>query len=202
MTRIVPLLIAGIAATSLYNAGVALAEPAKAPAPGVTTQYNPKELGVDKIQSPRDSASGQATGVTQSGRQDANKQNGWFAPELDSDQSGMANREAGQAGQGASFTSAEGRSMSFELNSQKPGENTSQFAESGRKAEEMIILNRNPATESPQGMVFTNDTIDKVQVAAPGPETYREGGVNDQTTRRKNPRRNRDATRVKRQQKP
>ena len=201
MTRIVPLLIAGIAATSLYNAGVALAEPAKAPAPGVTTQYNPKELGVDNIQSPRDAASGQATSASQSGRQDANKPNGWFAPELDSDQSGMANREAGQAGQGASFTSAEGRSMSFELNAQKPGtENAGQFAESGKKDGPYNVTN--PAAESPQGMVFTNDTIDKAQVAGPGPETYREGGVNDQTTRRKNPRRNRDATRVKRQQKP
>jgi len=31
--------------------------------PDATTNYNPKELGVDKIQSPRDPASGQATGI-------------------------------------------------------------------------------------------------------------------------------------------
>ncbi len=39
-------------------------DPASGQATGVTAQYNPKELGVDKIQSPRDLASGQATART------------------------------------------------------------------------------------------------------------------------------------------
>jgi len=58
----------------------------------------------------------------------------------------------------------------------------------------------------PQSMIFTNDTIDKIElVVAQGgtsAETYREGGANDTTHRTKKPRRDRNGTRGKRQYKP
>jgi hypothetical protein len=48
-------------AVAIGLSGLAAAEPTQ-PAPGAAAQYNPKELSVDKIQSPRDPASGQEAG--------------------------------------------------------------------------------------------------------------------------------------------
>jgi hypothetical protein len=128
-------------------------------APGTAAQYNPKEIGIDKIQSPRDPASGQSTGAAQEARTE-NPPTGVYASNPGGGLLGVKDGQSGGSnGAGAG--------------------NVGQFAESGRKAEEMIVGNPEVGTE-----------------------TVREGGANDTTHRTKKPRRDRNGTRGKRQHKP
>ena len=249
---------------ALVIALVAKAEPAPGGAPG-TARYNPKELSVDKIQSPRDTASRQANGfdvtfqdivissatanvggtvTTEIGHRTAAPQqnpaygrqpNGWFAPELDSDQSGMVYQRSKQpgasgnfdapkldadsgleivsprdsaSGQATSVTSAEGRSMSFELyavgngSAKQPSNDAVSLGDTG--THEVGYRSAAPAGDAPAEIYANNigGGLLGVQAAQADAETYREGGVNDQTARTKKPRRNRNGKRGKRMYKP
>lgn len=124
--------------------------------PQTQAQYNPKEL---QIQSPRDPASGQSTGAAQEARTE-NPPTGIYASNPGG---GLLGVNDGQSG-GSNGTGAG---------------NVGQFAESGKKAEEMIVGNPEVGTG-----------------------TVREGGTNDTTHRTKKPRRDRNGTRGKRQHKP
>jgi hypothetical protein len=126
------------------------------------------ELSVAKIQSPRDPASGLSG--------NAQTTDGFKSVEGLSSETEFIGKNPGTGDQ---FLS--GGSHGQGIRRQQPApENVGQFAESGKKGEELMVQ------PNPQGDA----------------RTYREGGVNDTTHRTKKPRRNSNGTRERRMQKP
>jgi hypothetical protein len=198
-------------AVAIGLSGLAAAEPGQT-APGVTAQYNPKELQVDNIQSPRDPASGQDSPALKTE---------WITSART--ETAIVTPQSTQPPQPAPGTAAQYNPKEIGIDKiQSPrdpasgqsgnAQTTDGFKSVGGLSSETEFIGKNAGTGdpasgqgsgvTPQGMVFTNDTIDKVDAGQPTANTVREGGVNDTTHRTKKPRRNRDGTRGRRMHKP
>ncbi len=98
------------------------------PAPGTAAQYNPKELSVDKIQSPRDPASGQSTGAAQEARTE-NPPTGIYASNPGGGLLGVKEGRSGGSNEGGAG-------------------NVGQFVESGKKDGPYNVSNPEVGTET------------------------------------------------------
>ncbi len=205
-------------AAAIVLPGAALAKEATTPPPGQPAQTgnavftNDTIDKVDAIQSPRDAASGQATGMKQQDPAAGRHPNGYSFGATQTGSVQAANNRMGdtathEAGHAVGANAPGGTApqpnaiqviaVSHEVVAQ-PGTETGGGASglaTGRRTYEPI------AGAQPQGLSETNKILDVVQPNTQADtKAFREGGVND--TRHRKSRSNRNGTRGKRMHKP